>query len=176
MPHAFRGNRLAWLVQRGSSMGWSSSLRRGGWGALAVVAGTACAEGYEMPQGHDGAGEGVLGQDEGEPSSPAPDGVGGAGDLPIGDGSGGAPAGGGGQPGLGGQTGAGGAGPGGGGAAPPGSGCAHDLCQEGLALDPACDPCTASVCAADPFCCTNDWDVFCIEGVALECGYDCPGP
>jgi hypothetical protein len=39
--------------------------------------------------------------------------------------------------------------------------CAHSPCDIGVALDPACDPCVASICASDPFCCSVEWDDFC---------------
>jgi hypothetical protein len=48
--------------------------------------------------------------------------------------------------------------------------CAHGLCEEGAALDAACDPCVADICAADPFCCEFEWDSTCVEGVLTACG------
>lgn len=47
--------------------------------------------------------------------------------------------------------------------------CSHDLCTEGQPLDSLCDPCVASVCAADSFCCSNAWDMFCIDAIAIQC-------
>ncbi len=54
--------------------------------------------------------------------------------------------------------------------------CAHALCLEGVALDPACDPCVTAICApfADPSCCTSDWDDVCVNQVEIFCGaLDC---
>lgn len=56
--------------------------------------------------------------------------------------------------------------------APP---CAHDLCDSGDALDPACDPCTAAICGADPFCCDVQWDRVCVREVDTVCGQSCQG-
>ncbi len=54
--------------------------------------------------------------------------------------------------------------------------CAHSLCETGVALDAACDPCVAAICAVDPFCCNNSWDGVCINQVASVCGLaDCIG-
>lgn len=55
----------------------------------------------------------------------------------------------------------------------PGS-CAHDVCASGSALDPSCDPCVASICAADPYCCENHWSSICVNEVASICGGSCP--
>ena len=61
----------------------------------------------------------------------------------------------------------------------PEPGCAHDLCETGVALDPSCDPCVevicddCDVCAVDAFCCENEWDVFCVEEVGIFCGIVC---
>jgi hypothetical protein len=35
---------------------------------------------------------------------------------------------------------------------------------------PSCDPCVATVCAADPYCCDTDWDSVCVEEVRTQCG------
>jgi len=55
--------------------------------------------------------------------------------------------------------------------APP---CAHSPCVTGDALDPACDPCVAEICAVDPFCCQNSWDSVCVKQVGTICGLTCP--
>jgi hypothetical protein len=47
---------------------------------------------------------------------------------------------------------------------------AHDICDEGVGLDAACDSCVDDICAVDSFCCTNDWDAICIEQVSSVCG------
>jgi hypothetical protein len=56
---------------------------------------------------------------------------------------------------------------------PPGSDCAHDLCDTGAALDPACDPCVAQIGEADPFCVENSWDDVCVGQVSSVCGQTC---
>lgn len=48
--------------------------------------------------------------------------------------------------------------------------CAHGLCEEGAALNNACDPCVADICDADSFCCEFDWDNTCVEEVLTVCG------
>jgi hypothetical protein len=52
---------------------------------------------------------------------------------------------------------------------------AHDVCNLGDPLDSAesCDPCVASVCVADAFCCEVSWDRLCIEAAEELCG-QCP--
>ncbi len=56
-----------------------------------------------------------------------------------------------------------------------GSACTHDICQSGTALQSGCDACVTTICAADPFCCTNTWDLACVEQVRTRCGQQCPG-
>lgn len=56
-----------------------------------------------------------------------------------------------------------------------GGGCAHGQCEEGEALDPACNECVSSVCDADAFCCQTLWDDICVGLVQEECGGDCGG-
>ncbi len=54
--------------------------------------------------------------------------------------------------------------------------CAHDLCSQGVALEqgpPACETCVDTVCACDPFCCTNSWDGFCVHEAQQLCGKTC---
>jgi hypothetical protein len=53
-------------------------------------------------------------------------------------------------------------------------GCAHAMCDEGDPLDPACDPCVASICAVDDYCCSTYWDHICVGEVASVCGEACP--
>jgi hypothetical protein len=48
--------------------------------------------------------------------------------------------------------------------------CAHDKCDSGSALDPACDDCVQLVCNADPFCCDTQWDSFCEQEIRTVCG------
>lgn len=51
--------------------------------------------------------------------------------------------------------------------------CAHELCSEGVELDPACDSCALQVCDADPYCCETAWDHICVGEVASVCGQSC---
>jgi hypothetical protein len=51
--------------------------------------------------------------------------------------------------------------------------CAHDLCETGSALDPACDPCAELIIEEDPFCGENSWDSYCVEAVSTVCGQTC---
>ncbi len=56
--------------------------------------------------------------------------------------------------------------------------CLHDTCEVGLALDPTCDSCAASVCDIDPFCCNDadgSWDDACVQQSKQSCGQECPG-
>jgi len=48
--------------------------------------------------------------------------------------------------------------------------CAHDSCEPGVVLDPACDDCVQSICNADPYCCDTQWDSYCVEEVRTICG------
>jgi hypothetical protein len=58
-----------------------------------------------------------------------------------------------------------------------GMACAHDVCTEGEALDPACsDPCVAIVCAADDVCCDaigGGWDDICVGEAQRLCMAAC---
>ena len=59
----------------------------------------------------------------------------------------------------------------------PGS-CANSPCVVGLPSTPlvaSCDPCATTVCAADPFCCTVDWDAACVSLANMLCGTTCGG-
>ncbi len=56
-----------------------------------------------------------------------------------------------------------------------GVGCAHDYCQTGSKLDPACNPCVATICAADDYCCTNHWSGPCVSEVDSICNMPCSG-
>jgi len=57
---------------------------------------------------------------------------------------------------------------------PPPSSCAHALCGAGVKLTSACDPCAATICAADSYCCNNSWDSVCVQEVGTMCGKTCP--
>lgn len=50
---------------------------------------------------------------------------------------------------------------------------AHDVCTEGVVLDPKCDACVDKICAADSFCCANSWDTLCVEQVEATCAQTC---
>ena len=56
-----------------------------------------------------------------------------------------------------------------------GGGCAHNVCSAGDALDPGCSSCAASVCQADSYCCTSQWDSICVGMVPQYCGGDACG-
>jgi hypothetical protein len=45
-----------------------------------------------------------------------------------------------------------------------GDACGHSICETGAAVARTCDSCVESICAADPFCCTNGWDAQCSAG------------
>jgi len=51
--------------------------------------------------------------------------------------------------------------------------CAHDLCEAGEILDPACDDCVESVCAEDGFCCNTEWDDLCVSRAEDTCSLSC---
>jgi hypothetical protein len=54
-----------------------------------------------------------------------------------------------------------------------GGSCAHALCSQGEKLSASCDPCAASVCAKDAFCCSTSWDPVCVGEVAAICKKSC---
>jgi Zn-dependent metalloprotease len=55
--------------------------------------------------------------------------------------------------------------------------CGHGICTTGGPLASGCDSgkaaCVASICAVDPFCCNNNWDVYCVGEVESVCGKNC---
>lgn len=58
--------------------------------------------------------------------------------------------------------------------------CDHDECLVGPALDAgppeqdlACSECVAEVCDCDPYCCTTNWDTFCIHEAQELCDKPC---
>ncbi len=55
--------------------------------------------------------------------------------------------------------------------------CAHDICEEGPALDATCDyphpTCVADICAAHASCCSTAWDALCVEEATTICGLSC---
>jgi Lamin Tail Domain len=55
-----------------------------------------------------------------------------------------------------------------------GNSCAHDVCTQGVALQPGCgDPCVDTVCNSDMFCCTTEWDDLCVDEANQLCGAMC---
>ncbi|MGH1346393.1 MAG: hypothetical protein ACRBN8_32805 [Nannocystales bacterium] len=46
---------------------------------------------------------------------------------------------------------------------------AHDTCDTGGPLQPACDECVAEICAVDPYCCNTAWDSICVGEVQSVC-------
>ncbi|MBI4703298.1 MAG: lamin tail domain-containing protein [Deltaproteobacteria bacterium] len=76
------------------------------------------------------------------------------------------------------SSGVGGAGGAAGGAGAAGGGgdtCAHDVCEPGEKLDPACSDCVGQLCAEDDFCCQEEWDEKCVSEAQEICGVDCGG-
>jgi hypothetical protein len=56
---------------------------------------------------------------------------------------------------------------------PCGDSCAHDPCDVGKALVPACTLCTSIVCDKDPACCDaaqGAWSAACVKEVRTVCG------
>jgi hypothetical protein len=72
-------------------------------------------------------------------------------------------------------TGGGGAGGGTDGAGGGTAGACHDVCESGDVMPTSCDPCVATLCAADDFCCATTWDEQCVSEVSQYCGQDCSG-
>lgn len=56
-----------------------------------------------------------------------------------------------------------------------GGACAHSECSIGSALSKSCSTCVSTVCAADPYCCNNSWDVTCVNEAKQWCGSTCSG-
>jgi len=51
--------------------------------------------------------------------------------------------------------------------------CAHAICATGSKLTASCDGCAAQICAADSFCCNNQWDSQCVSEVSSVCNQSC---
>ena len=51
--------------------------------------------------------------------------------------------------------------------------CSHGAHTEGEPLSPDCGLCEASLCTADPFCCSTWWDAACVARAATLCPDDC---
>jgi hypothetical protein len=50
--------------------------------------------------------------------------------------------------------------------------CEHNECVDGTPLSPACNPCSATVCAVDPYCCDVGWDSQCVTAARYWCGFN----
>ncbi len=50
-----------------------------------------------------------------------------------------------------------------------GNSCDHDEFTKGDALSPSCDPCAATVCGSDSFCCDDKWDYLCVNEAYSWC-------
>ncbi|HZO14056.1 MAG TPA: DUF6748 domain-containing protein [Polyangiaceae bacterium] len=51
----------------------------------------------------------------------------------------------------------------------PQQSCAHSECSAGTKLDASCSSCADSVCAADSYCCNNEWDSICVAAAEQSC-------
>jgi len=47
--------------------------------------------------------------------------------------------------------------------------CKHSVCTQGARLTNGCNTCASAVCAADSYCCHNQWDNICVSEVAEYC-------
>jgi len=54
-----------------------------------------------------------------------------------------------------------------------GGGCAHSECEAGGPLTDDCSDCAAAICAADGWCCSNEWDSLCVEQAEADAACDC---
>lgn len=54
--------------------------------------------------------------------------------------------------------------------------CAHPICAVGGPLTATCDACATVLCAADPYCCSTEWDATCVGEVASFCQKSCTAP
>jgi hypothetical protein len=51
--------------------------------------------------------------------------------------------------------------------------CAHSICDMGGPLAATCNPCAKSICKADGYCCTSNWDGYCTAETESICGITC---
>jgi hypothetical protein len=49
------------------------------------------------------------------------------------------------------------------------NGCPHSPCRTGAPLTAGCFSEVGSICAADPYCCNNEWDAICVSEVPSGC-------
>ena len=47
--------------------------------------------------------------------------------------------------------------------------CVHSECITGVALDSLCSWCVATVCDADPYCCSTKWNSYCVDEAIGYC-------
>lgn len=52
---------------------------------------------------------------------------------------------------------------------------AHNVCESGVALAPACGDCATAVCESDSYCCDSEWDSTCVSEVDQYCTTSCGG-
>ena len=53
-----------------------------------------------------------------------------------------------------------------------GSTCSHSTCVTGVALVSGCNSCSSTVCADDSYCCTTQWDSYCVSEAKSWCTGD----
>ena len=53
--------------------------------------------------------------------------------------------------------------------------CASPCSSQPVALAPTCEPCVATICATDPYCCATRWDAQCATAAKTKCGSRCTG-
>lgn len=53
--------------------------------------------------------------------------------------------------------------------------CPHEFCFEGEPLAVECGPCEQAICNTMPECCTNGWDINCVNAVGTICQVQCCG-
>lgn len=51
--------------------------------------------------------------------------------------------------------------------------CPHGVCDPGEPLDTGCEPCVATICEAEPPCCTAAWTLSCVYAALHTCHEDC---
>ncbi len=56
-----------------------------------------------------------------------------------------------------------------------GGSCDHEVCEAGGPLNLSCDSCSQTVCEADDFCCTTEWDSQCVSEADAWCDGICSG-
>ncbi len=54
-----------------------------------------------------------------------------------------------------------------------GTGCSHSECSKGGPLSSSCSTCAGAICGADSFCCTTEWDQFCVDAAQQSSSCSC---